>query len=492
MKSIGQIVKGKEPWIVKVITLVFLGYIAFAICMQSTTNIWYDGDCSGDSAIFRYMAYAASRGQIWYKDVFDHKGPLIFFLNYIGMMISFWRGIWVVEIVFMLGTIFAAYKTARLICNRWMSCCCVLVVATTIFQYFEAGNFTEEYAVTFIMIAIYIFLDYFLNQKINGIRLAVCGFCFGGILLLRPNMGGVWFVFCIAVLIQKIYQKRLLECLKFLGLFLLGCIIFLIPFAVYLIHVDALEEGIYAAFTFNFMYSEDGNLIKTLEYMTNIFKEPIMLASLIAIVYQLTKSPKRGFHIAYLICVIVCVYLAYMSGRGYGHYAMAIIPLYIYPIATLFQLSKEIFSAKNVYFIVLYYFVVVLSLPTWLDATYHIADCYVNRDGRDQSLQTVIDVIQENSTEDEKISVVGNRSIIYLLSKRLSVSKYAHQYPIAMISDEIWNEYLSDLEETPPALIVMVEYEELNKRVEPFIEEYDYELIYENQEQCHKVYKLIR
>ena len=51
---------------------------------------------------------------------------------------------------------------------------------------------------------------------------------------------------------------------------------------------------------------------------------------------------------------------------------------------------------------------------------------------------------------------------------------------------------MSDLEEAPPKLIIMVEYEELNKRVGPFIEEYDYELIYENQEQCHKVYKLIR
>lgn len=141
------------------------------------------------------------------------------------------------------------------------------------------------------------------------------------------------------------------------------------------------------------------------------------------------------------------------------------------------------------YIVAVYYFAIVLSMPTWIDATYHIADCYVNRDGRDQSLQTVIDVIQENSTEDEKISVVGNRSIIYLLSKRLSVSRYAHQYPIAEISDEILNEYLDDLKQAPPKLIILVEYDELNKKVEPFIEEHHYELIYENAEQCHKVYK---
>lgn len=285
-----QIIKEKKSEIAKAAIFVFLSYLAFAISMQSTTNIWYDGDCSGDSAIFRYMAYAASRGQIWYKDVWDHKGPLIFFLNFIGQRISFWRGIWIVEFVFMLGTILGAYKIARLVCNRIMSCCCVLIVSTTIFQYFEAGNFTEEYAMIFIMVSLYIFLDYFLNQKINYWRLIICGFCFGGILLLRPNMGGVWFVFCIAVLIQKIYERKTIECLKFLGLFLIGCFIFIMPFAIYFIYVDAWKECIYASLTFNFMYSEDGKLIKTLEYMTNIFKEPVMLASIVAVIYQSIKS----------------------------------------------------------------------------------------------------------------------------------------------------------------------------------------------------------
>lgn len=490
-KSMIQIARKKKNEIITIIISIFLSYLAFAISMQSTTNIWYNGDCSGDSAIFRYMAYAASRGQIWYKDVFDHKGPLIFFLNYVGQLISFWRGIWIVELVFMLGTVFAAYKIARLVCGRVLACCSVMIASATIFQYFEAGNFTEEYAMTFIMIALYIFIDYFLNQKISRSRLIICGFCFGGILLLRPNMGGVWFVFCISVLIQKIYEKKPMECLRFLAFFLIGCFIFVIPFAIYFIHVNAWKECIYASLTFNFMYAEDGKLINTLEYMAMIFKEPVMMASIIAVVYQIIKSKRKILNVTYLVCILVCVFLAYMSGRGYGHYALAIVPLYIYPVASLLQLSKEGFNDKKLYIVVLYYFTVVLSMPTWIDASYHVAECYVNRDGRDQSLQTVIDVIQQNSTEDDKISVVGNRSIIYLLSKRLSVSKYAHQYPIAMISDEILSEYLSDLRETPPKLIILVEFEELNKKVEPFIQEFKYELIYENEEQCQRIYKRI-
>ena len=368
---------------------------------------------------------------------------------------------------------------------------CWHIASATIFQYFEAGNFTEEYAMTFIMIALYIFIDYFLNQKISRSRLIICGFCFGGILLLRPNMGGVWFVFCISVLIQKIYEKKPMECLRFLAFFLIGCFIFVIPFAIYFIHVNAWKECIYASLTFNFMYAEDGKLINTLEYMAMIFKEPVMMASIIAVVYQIIKSKRKILNVTYLVCILVCVFLAYMSGRGYGHYALAIVPLYIYPVASLLQLSKEGFNDKKLYIVVLYYFTVVLSMPTWIDASYHVAECYVNRDGRDQSLQTVIDVIQQNSTEDDKISVVGNRSIIYLLSKRLSVSKYAHQYPIAMISDEILSEYLSDLRETPPKLIILVEFEELNKKVEPFIQEFKYELIYENEEQCQRIYKRI-
>ena len=35
-----------------------------------------------DASIFEYFGYAMSNGEVLYKDLFDHKGPIIFLINY--------------------------------------------------------------------------------------------------------------------------------------------------------------------------------------------------------------------------------------------------------------------------------------------------------------------------------------------------------------------------------------------------------------------------
>ena len=41
-----------------------------------------------DASIFEYFGYAMSHGQKMYLDLFDHKGPVIFLINYIGYVLG--------------------------------------------------------------------------------------------------------------------------------------------------------------------------------------------------------------------------------------------------------------------------------------------------------------------------------------------------------------------------------------------------------------------
>ena len=50
----------------------------------------------------------------------------------------------------------------------------VFTAMSLMFGYFEGGNLTEEYAMPFIAISLFIFIDYFLNGTISRIRL-ICG-----------------------------------------------------------------------------------------------------------------------------------------------------------------------------------------------------------------------------------------------------------------------------------------------------------------------------
>jgi len=55
-----------------------------------------------DKEVFRYAGWALSKGQVPYRDFFDHKPPLIFFLNYAGLLFGGW-GLWIIDLLLALS-----------------------------------------------------------------------------------------------------------------------------------------------------------------------------------------------------------------------------------------------------------------------------------------------------------------------------------------------------------------------------------------------------
>ena len=41
-----------------------------------------------DASIFEYFGYAMNNGELMYANLFDHKGPVIFIVNYLGYLIG--------------------------------------------------------------------------------------------------------------------------------------------------------------------------------------------------------------------------------------------------------------------------------------------------------------------------------------------------------------------------------------------------------------------
>lgn len=158
----------------------FLGAVTFVLIVRSPISIWNNSEILTDSSVFEYIAFGMQQGEMPYRDMFDHKGPLLYVINYIGMLIQYYKGVWYIEFIAVYLTCFFVYKTARLNCNRLACLGTVIICATLLYNYYEAGNLSEEYAMPFIGIALYIFLDYFLNRNISKIRLMVCGFTAGG------------------------------------------------------------------------------------------------------------------------------------------------------------------------------------------------------------------------------------------------------------------------------------------------------------------------
>ena len=79
------------------------------------------GITQNDSAVFQIMGKGMIEGQVIYKDLFDHKGPIMYLINAIAYLISPKIGLFVVEIVLIyIGALFI-FKTSKIFVNEKIS-----------------------------------------------------------------------------------------------------------------------------------------------------------------------------------------------------------------------------------------------------------------------------------------------------------------------------------------------------------------------------------
>lgn len=463
--------------------------ITFIVMMQSPLDLCTENGITGtDSSVFRYVGWMMTEGYVPYRDYFDHKGILLYVINFLGMLLSFEHGVWFLEGITIFISAFLCYKIAEKRCGFFCGAAVTVFIFALMNQYFDGGNFTEEYALPFQLGALYIFLDYFIEEKISKLRLSVCGACFAAVCLLRINMVSIWFVFCIMVLIQCLYQKRTKELGKFLGYFILGGVLFSLPFAIYLMYHHALFDFIEQYIIFNQMYAGDATYVTAQgkwEAFLFFGKTLAFLAAFVYIILSLVQKERRYFHIGYLCYMIITLLLVCMSGQIYRHYGMTLLPALIYPYCLMGERFLKTEGKKKVpYLAVAGCLFVAVALFNWrilcINTYWDLTHTNVYED---QDLREVVSYIQEHTTEDEKISVYGNRDVIYNLSDRQSVSKYSYQTPVGKIKPEIMEAYYEELEETKPKLIIVAR--ESDEEIEGFLQENNYEFV-----ESHNVYQI--
>ena len=477
---------------VSLLILLFLFIITFIVAMNSPLNIFKKSGVSAiDSSVFKSIAFFMSKGFTVYKDLFDHKGPLIYIYNYIGMFISYYKGIWLIEFVSILVTFIYLYKISRLFCGKIYSVISTSIVGSMFFLYFQGGNLTEEYALPFIAISTFIFLDWFLNNRTSTFRLIACGLSFGAVLMLRVNMVTCWFVFCIAVLIKTIIEKKQKNLLNFILYFIIGMLIIVVPIIIWLLKIGAFNDFINDYLIFNFMYTDDISIYNkwsTLLYFINNFN--VLIALSISVYNAVNKKDIPS--IAYLIYFVLSFLFISMSGRKFLHYGMLLIPIMIYPFAIVMK-EVERLSKKNK--LVLMLPILLLSynvIPTWIDgidSAIKDYDAYVSESNLEfpEPVNSIVKIIEDNSSKDDYITVYGNQNIYYVLTKRLTASKYSYQYPIYRVNDKISDNYFDDLSRNNPKIIVDTLHDNAIKK---FINEKNYKLLqsYKFKNSTHDVY----
>jgi hypothetical protein len=172
---------------------------------------------------------------------------------------------------------------------------------------------------------------------------------------------------------------------------------------------------------------------------------------------------------------------------------MVLIPLYVYPIASLEQigllLTGNLKKANMLSYLAACVLLVSIVLPDMLLTCYQISITVEDRhtEHRSAAVLAISQLIDERTDESDVITVYGNWDLIYTTANRVSASKYSYQDPIGEVMPEIRQEYFEELKQSLPKIIV-IEGGMMDEDMQSFLESNHYEMLWEESDGGAAVY----
>jgi len=432
--------------------------LAFYVCLASCLNPFGLKDIAHDTSVFLTIAQGITRGQVPFRDFYDNKGPLLYLINAPGFAFGRFTGVWITELIFMFISVFFAYKTALFFGSRVFAFTGA-VLSFIIFQsfFYEAAG-TEEYSLPFMLISLYIFTKYYFSQKnVSCFEIIILGFCFASSVLIRINMFPLWLGFCAVICIEMIIKRNFLGLIKYILLFCTGILIITIPIIVYLKTNNAIMDFIQQNFITGSSRGLSGFKFKSFVRSFFIiigrnFCFTPLLAGFIWIIKDF-PSKKRGYYIGYSLAFILTVSFHAVIRTNNEHYNMTLTP-FLVPAFTFF--IKEIYNYFcNIKYNKLYFaiFLCILFSAPGVFGLGRIYNALKDRSRGDNIITGK--TIDEYTAKGDKIIALENLPYIYLFTQRDTASRYIYQTSGVNYEASAQNEFLMDLYENKPAIIVI-------------------------------------
>ena len=134
------------------------------ITFFSTCSPLYPINPWDDANVFMTIGKSMLKGKILYRDIFDHKGPLLFFVHELAAALSSrsFLGIYLLEILCCFGFLAFSYRTMRLFAEHGISLIttCIVGVLTYSSDFMWYGDTVEEFSLPILLYILYNMLRY--------------------------------------------------------------------------------------------------------------------------------------------------------------------------------------------------------------------------------------------------------------------------------------------------------------------------------------------
>ena len=425
---------------------------------------------SRDSGVFLYMGWRMTEGDAPYRDVWDHKPPLIYFVDALGLALtpnSLW-GVWLLQFVFVFFTIFIIYK----LLDREFGVAAALTGSVTLisglFTVLLKGNVTEGYALVFQAMGLWRFVH---TWKSNfSLRTTFwVGLLAGLAFNFKQTTIGVWVTYSLVLIANRFLQRKIP--LRDLLALLAGWLVPSLLLVIYLASQNALSDFWEQAYLYNFVYIGKHEGIRRLipvfvKGFASLIQGGVLVLALsgwlaAAGAVLANRREFKSIHpllwIGLVNLLIEAVFIT-ISGRSILHYYLTPLPVMAILAGTLtYTVPVLIGQVTKIHSHLIHKWAPVAILAIVLLAQIGQVRRYPEQvlSLQDNDYAPVIEYVIQNTREGDQILLIGAESVVNFLTRRESPTRYVYQYPLALLGRRpMFEEYFEQILTHKPVLII--------------------------------------
>ena len=429
-----------------------------------------------DSGVFLYTGQQILQGQIPYRDVWDHKGPILFFINAIGLRLlngSAW-GVWLMVALTLWLSVAMCFVLLRRLFTAWAAVFATIALVCCIDLLAFGYNKTELYALPLQFIAFLLFYEIEQRGQV-GWRGVGLGITFALTFYLQQNLAVIWGVMVLYWIARAAYSRLWSLLFRQLSTFLLGFLAVTLPLLFYFASHNALEAYLSAAFGYNFVYSSDTNLLKKLVSpiygLYELARSGITLLAgagwLLALrdlwrKRQSAMNAKSALLLVALVCLPVNALSTSLSGTSYAWYFIEWLPVFC--IFTAYLADSFLFhqqagdsnrktTSSKLWITGILAAMIFQTLGFWMIEDLAIPLLNPESEAGDP----VLEYVQQHTDNNDYLLMWGVQAEYNFLSGRPAPTRFVYQLPLYRLAYQrpaLIEEFYGDLQANPPALIV--------------------------------------
>ncbi len=425
---------------------------------------------SRDSGVFLYVGWRLLKGDIPYRDVWDHKPPLVYFVDALGLLLSpqSLLGVWLLQFCFLFLTTLFLFNALNEALGILPAVVGTVVLTSGLLTILDQGNVTEEYALVFQTLSFWLFV----RARKNDYPLRVTfwiGLCGAIAFYFKQTTIGIWIAFALFLFWTRILQKKspISDVLTLLAGSGLLSIILVIGFA----SQHALNDFWGEAFLYNFVYigKHEGfsRLIPVfIKGFLFLSQGQVLFLALIGWLLSLVYVwPNRKSYSSIQPLILLAlmnfpleIALITISGRSILHYYLTPLPvmavlsgILVFTLSAILGRIPALSSTQARNSISLVTLLAVLSFQWDQVQNYPV---YV-QDEAGNSYAPVVEYITGHTNPDDKVLVLGAESVVNFLARREAPTRYVYQYPLQLLGSRgMFDEYFQQVLQNKPVLII--------------------------------------